>query len=261
VDLGLTVKWAPYNLGATEPEQYGYYFARGETEPKYNYYWTSYKLCNDSSYRSLTKYCPSDKTDYWGYSGSPDSNTELDPEDDAASANWGGRWHIPTKAELEELINNCTRIWTTQNGINVHVRRNREEDQIPSGKVGESRAYIINQNMKRDYFEGADVAVTICAKDGTIMDMNGKSRKTFLKPGQDEIIGKNVLDCHPEPARSMLADMLENPRTNVYTVEKEGLKKLIFQTPWLDGGEYAGFMDLSMVLPENIPNRVRVPKK
>ncbi len=115
--------------------------------------------------------------------------------------------------------------------------------------------------MKRDYFEGADVAVTICAKDGTIMDMNGKSRKTFLKPGQDEIIGKNVLDCHPEPARSMLADMLENPRTNVYTVEKEGLKKLIFQTPWFDGGEYAGFMELSMVLPENMPNRVRVPKK
>lgn len=104
------------------------------------------------------------------------------------------------------------------------------------------------------------MAVTICAKDGTILDMNGKSRRTFLKPGDDEIIGRNVLDCHPEPARSMLADMLQNPRTNVYTVEKEGLKKLIFQTPWYDGDNYAGFMELSMVLPENIPNRVRKPK-
>ena len=57
----------------------------------------------------------------------------------------------------------------------------------------------------------------------------------------------------------MLADMLENPRTNVYTAEQEGVKKLIFQCPWYDGGEYAGFMELSMVLPEVIPNRVRKP--
>ena len=111
--------------------------------------------------------------------------------------------------------------------------------------------------MKQDYFEKADVAVTICDKDGTVLDMNQKSRKTFIKPGMPEIIGQNVLDCHPEPARSLLADMLKNPRSNVYTVEKEGVKKLIFQTPWYDDDEYAGFMELSMVLPEVIPNRVR----
>lgn len=115
--------------------------------------------------------------------------------------------------------------------------------------------------MKRDYFEEVDVAVTVCAKDGTILDMNGKSRKTNLRPGQESILGQNVLDCHPEPARSLLEDMLRNPRTNVYTVEKEGLKKLIFQTPWYDEGEYAGFMELSMVMPENIPHRVRKPAR
>ena len=114
--------------------------------------------------------------------------------------------------------------------------------------------------MKRDYFEGADVAVTVCAKDGTILDMNAKSRKTFLKPGQPDILGANVLDCHPEPARSLLADMLAHPRTNVYTVEKEGVKKLIFQCPWYVGDDYAGFLELSMVLPEVIPHRVRKPK-
>lgn len=114
--------------------------------------------------------------------------------------------------------------------------------------------------MKRDYFEGADVAVTICAKDGTILDMNEKSRKTFLKPGMPEIMGQNVLDCHPEPARTQLAQMLENQLTNVYTVEKEGVKKLIFQTPWYDEGEYAGFMELSIVLPKDLPNKVRKPK-
>lgn len=111
--------------------------------------------------------------------------------------------------------------------------------------------------MKKDYFEKADVAVTVCAKDGTILDMNEKSRKTFLKPGREQLIGKNVLDCHPEPARSLLSDMLENPRTNVYTIEKEGLRKLIFQCPWYEGDEYAGFMELSMVVPENIPHRIR----
>ena len=111
--------------------------------------------------------------------------------------------------------------------------------------------------MKKDYFEKADMAVTVCAKDGTILDMNAKSCRTFLKPGEEPILGKNVLDCHPEPARSMLADMLENPRTNAYTIEKKGVRKLIFQCPWYDGGEYAGFVELSMVLPENMPHRIR----
>ena len=61
-------------------------------------------------------------------------------------------------------------------------------------------------------------------------------------------------------AGQLLDDMLKNPRSNIYTVEKEGRKKLIFQTPWYDGDAYAGFMELSIVLPENIPNRVRKPK-
>ena len=114
--------------------------------------------------------------------------------------------------------------------------------------------------MKKDYFEKADIAVTVCAKDGTILDMNAKSCRTFLKPGDAELIGKNVLDCHPEPARSMLADMLQNPRTNAYTVEKEGVKKLIYHCPWYDGSDYAGFLELSIVLPENMPNRIRKKK-
>ena len=115
--------------------------------------------------------------------------------------------------------------------------------------------------MQRDYFESVDIAVTVCTKDGTILDMNGKSRRTFLKPGREEIIGRNVLDCHPEPARTFLADMLANPRTNIYTVEKEGQKKFIVQTPWYDGDDYAGYMELAVVLPESIPNRIRKLKE
>ena len=96
-----------------------------------------------------------------------------------------------------------------------------------------------------DYFKEVNLAVTICDKEGKILEMNDKSRKTFLKPGQEDLIGKNVLDCHPEPAHSLLADMLQNPRTNVYTIEKKGVKKLIYQTPWYVEGEFMGFMELS----------------
>ena len=79
----------------------------------------------------------------------------------------------------------------------------------------------------------------------------------FLKPGQEDLIGKNVLDCHPEPAHSLLADMLQNPRTNVYTIEKKGGKKLIYQTPWYVEGEFMGFMELSMEIPFEMKHRVR----
>ena len=112
-----------------------------------------------------------------------------------------------------------------------------------------------------DYFKEVNLAVTICDKDGKIVEMNDKSRKTFLKPGREDLIGKNVLDCHPEPARSMLAHMLKNPRTNAYTIEKEGVKKLIYQTPWYENGEFKGFMELSMEIPFEMKHAVRTPKK
>ena len=108
-----------------------------------------------------------------------------------------------------------------------------------------------------DYFKEVNLAVTICDKEGKILEMNDKSRKTFLKPGQEDLIGKNVLDSHPEPAHSLLADMLQNPRTNVYTIEKKGVKKLIYQTPWYVEGEFMGFMELSMEIPFEMKHCVR----
>ena len=108
-----------------------------------------------------------------------------------------------------------------------------------------------------DYFKEVNLAVTICDKEGKILEMNDKSRKTFLKPGQEDLIGKNVLDCHPEPAHSLLADMLQNPRTNVYTIEKKGVKKLIYQTPWYVEGEFMGFMELPMEIPFEMKHCVR----
>ena len=111
VDLGLSVKWATCNVGATKPEEYGDYFAWGETQPKSTYDWSTYKYCNGSS-TSLTKY--NNSSSY----GTVDNKTTLELSDDAARANWGGSWRMPTKAEQDELRNNCTWTWTTQNGVN-----------------------------------------------------------------------------------------------------------------------------------------------
>ena len=111
VDLGLSVKWATCNVGATKPEEYGDYFAWGETQPKDYYSWSTYKCCN-GSYDSLTKY--NTNSSY----GTVDNKTTLDLSDDAARANWGGSWRMPTDAELTELRELCTWTWTTQNGVN-----------------------------------------------------------------------------------------------------------------------------------------------
>ena len=112
VDLGLPsgLKWASMNVGATKPEEYGEYFAWGETQPKTDYSWSTYKWCNGSS-NTQTKYNTSSSY------GTVDNKTVLDPEDDAAHVNWGGSWRMPTLEEYDELINKCTWTWTTQNGV------------------------------------------------------------------------------------------------------------------------------------------------
>ncbi len=111
VDLGLSVKWATCNVGASKPEDYGYYFAWGETKPKEVYDWSTYKWCNGSE-NTMTKYCTSSSY------GTVDNKTTLDLSDDAAHVNWGGSWRMPTREEQDELRAKCTWEWTTQNGVN-----------------------------------------------------------------------------------------------------------------------------------------------
>ena len=123
VDLGLSVKWATCNVGATKPEEYGDYFAWGETQPKSIYDWSSYKYCNGSS-STLTKYNTVSSL------GTVDNKTTLELSDDAARANWGGSWRMPTEAELIELREQCTWTWTTQSGVNGY--------KVTSDKNGKS---------------------------------------------------------------------------------------------------------------------------
>lgn len=118
VDLGLPsgTLWATCNIGAENPEDYGNHFAWGETIPNTtcDWEWGTYKYCNGVRVQ-LTKYC--DKSDY-GYNGFTDTLTTLQPMDDAATANWGSDWCMPTKAQWRELIDNTTNMWTTHNGVN-----------------------------------------------------------------------------------------------------------------------------------------------
>ena len=116
IDLGLPsgLKWANMNVGATSPEDYGGYYAWGETEEKDDYSLSTYKWCN-GSLDTMTKYC----TDS-GY-GIVDNKTVLDPEDDVAHVKWGGTWRMPTLNEQKELLNNCTLELTTQNGVNGYT--------------------------------------------------------------------------------------------------------------------------------------------
>ena len=111
VDLGLSVNWGAYNLGASAPEELGNYYAWGELEPKEDYSWKTYKYCGDGSSQTITKYNTK------GAYGKLDNLTVLQAEDDAATAQRGPKWRIPTKEEWDELYNNCSWVETTENGV------------------------------------------------------------------------------------------------------------------------------------------------
>lgn len=103
VDLGLSVKWATMNIGASNPETSGYYFAWGATSSQSNYTLITYF---DYKEQGMKKY------------NSKGGKSNLATEDDAATANWGGTWRMPTRAETEELLAKCSWKWTTLNGVN-----------------------------------------------------------------------------------------------------------------------------------------------
>ena len=114
VNLGLPsgTKWATCNVGASSPSDNGNYYAWGETSTKSEYSWSSLKYCTDTPGNHFNKYVSSRMPEYWSGSGSPDNKTRLELSDDAARANWGGKWRIPTKAQCQELKSKCTWTWT-----------------------------------------------------------------------------------------------------------------------------------------------------
>ncbi len=100
-------------------------------------------------------------------------------------------------------------------------------------------------------------AITVCDAEGIILDMNDKAVKSFEASGGIKLIGTQLLDCHPEPARTKVQQLLETRQANVYTIEKNGIHKLIYQSPWYENGEYRGLVELSLEIPIEMPHFIR----
>jgi PAS domain-containing protein len=108
-----------------------------------------------------------------------------------------------------------------------------------------------------DWVEEFEGAITICDEQGLIVALNNRACEMFAVDGGAALVGTSVLDCHPEPARVTIERLLAERATNVYTVEKRGQRKLIYQAPWFQGGEFCGLIELALDLPDQLPTKVR----
>jgi hypothetical protein len=96
-------------------------------------------------------------------------------------------------------------------------------------------------------------SVTVCDPAGVILAMNDKGIRTY----GEGLIGQNALDCHPGKSREEFADLLRNPRVNVYTTEKKGVHKIVYQCPWHHDGKYAGLLEIVAEIPAKMPHFIR----
>jgi hypothetical protein len=110
---------------------------------------------------------------------------------------------------------------------------------------------------QHDWIKQFPAAVTVCDCKGILLEMNDKAAKSFDSEGGYALVGKNLLDCHPEPARSKIERLLDACQKNVYTIEKNDIKKLIYQSPWFMDGHYEGFVELSLEIPFEMEHFVR----
>ena len=156
IDLGLPsgTLWASCNVGATKPEEYGDHFAWGETEPKENYSWGTYKWCNGNQH-SMNKYC------YDSAYGIIDNKTVLELEDDAAYMIFGSEWRMPTKEEQDEFRENCDWEWTIHKGVTGMKVKSRKNDVcvfLPACgyRSGNSKSYV----SEYGYYQSASLDMT-----------------------------------------------------------------------------------------------------
>ena len=108
-----------------------------------------------------------------------------------------------------------------------------------------------------DWVKEFPAAITVCDEEGIIVEMNDTAARSYEADGGRKLIGSNMLACHPEPARTKTELLLDARQKNVYTIEKNGVKKLIYQSPWYRNGQYAGFVELSLEIPFDLPHFIR----
>jgi hypothetical protein len=108
-----------------------------------------------------------------------------------------------------------------------------------------------------EWIQSFSGAVTVCDLQGIVLEMNDKAAESFQSFGGKSLVGKNLLDCHPEPARNKLRKLLESGERNVYTIEKNGFRKLVYQSPWFNKNQRSGMVELVIEIPENMPHYLR----
>lgn len=108
-----------------------------------------------------------------------------------------------------------------------------------------------------DWAKSLNCAVTVCNRDGQIIYMNEKSQRTFGKSGGEELVGKSMFPCHNQRSVDIIHRLMTNNESNAYTIEKNGIKKLIYQTPWHTDGVVEGLVELSIELPLDLPHFIR----
>lgn len=110
---------------------------------------------------------------------------------------------------------------------------------------------------KGHWFNELPAEIMVCDSSGIILEMNAQAEALFAEDGGRGLLGTNLLDCHPEPSRAKLEGMLDKQTTNGYFNTEKGEKRFFFQSPWYKDGQYAGFVEISFGVPEEIPHFVR----
>ncbi|WP_321996091.1 hypothetical protein [Draconibacterium orientale] len=108
-----------------------------------------------------------------------------------------------------------------------------------------------------NWMDGFEGAITVCNTEGIIVYMNDFSIRQFEKYGGEKLLGTNLLDCHPEPSKTKLREMLVTPTENTYATEKNGVAKVVTQKPWMEHGKFCGVVELSFEFPSGMVNHVR----
>ena len=186
VDLGLSVMWATCNIGAESPEEYGDYFAWGEVEPKEVYSWSTYKYGIEYG---LLKYC---NDAYYGKDGFVDNKMELEAEDDAAIVNWGGLWRIPTKAEQEELINNCTWTSETRNGVYGYKVKGVNGNSIFLPKTGWMYGGVLSNVGSNGYYWSSSLYADNLNSSYSILNNKISSRNRYFGLTIRPVLGQKL---------------------------------------------------------------------
>ena len=105
-----------------------------------------------------------------------------------------------------------------------------------------------------EWFEKLDDNVIVCDAEGTIIYMNDTAIRSYEKDGGADLIGRNLMDCHNEDSRRKILEIMTTHQKNVYTIEKRGRKKIIYQAPWMDGDVFKGIVELSLEVPFEMPH-------